>query len=169
MFPGPRLETSRTKDREQDPITLSLLDRLTTDSLQPHSGRGDRMRELKASLCRDLTGLLNTRRAEQDFDSAYEESANSILTFGIMDFTAFNLRNRIDQETVRLSIERSIRRFEPRLTNVSVTVEDTDPARPMLRFEISAVIRINSYSEDVRFNAALYRDSRRVSVSGGNA
>ena len=127
------------------------------------------MRELKASLCRDLTGLLNTRGAEQDFDSAYEQSANSILTFGIMDFTAFNLRNRIDQETVRLSIERSIRRFEPRLTNVSVTVEDTDPARPMLRFEISAVIRINSYSEDVRFNAALYRDSRRVSVSGGNA
>lgn len=169
MFPGPRLETNRTKDREQDPIALSLLDRLTTDSLQRRSGRGDRMRELKASLCRDLTGLLNTRRAEQDFDPAYEESANSILTFGIMDFTAFNLRNRIDQETVRLSIERSIRRFEPRLTNVSVTVEDTDPARPMLRFEISAVIRINSYSEDVRFDAALYRDSRRVSVSGGNA
>jgi type VI secretion system protein ImpF len=169
MFPGPRLETTRINDREQDPVALSLLDRLTSDSPQKRAARGDRMRELKASLCRDLTALLNTRRAEQDFDPAFEESANSILTFGIMDFTAFNLRNRIDQDTVRLSIERSIRRFEPRLSNVSVTVQDTDPVRPMLRFEISAVIRINGYSEDVCFDAALYRDSRRVSVSGGNA
>jgi type VI secretion system protein ImpF len=168
MFPGPRLENGRMKDREQD-LVASVLDRLRSDSPQTRAGRGDPMRELKASLCRDLTALLNTRRAEQDFDAAFEESANSILTFGIMDFTAFNLRNRIDQETVRLSIERSIRRFEPRLTNVSVTVEDTDPARPMLRFEISAVIRINGYSEDVYFDAALYRDSRRVSVSGGNS
>ena len=169
MFPGPRLESSRMNDREQDRVALPLLDRLMSDSPQTRAGRGDSMRDLKASLCRDLTALLNTRRAEQDFDPAFEESANSILTFGIMDFTAFNLRNRIDQEAVRLSIERSIRRFEPRLANVSVTVQDTDPVRPMLRFEISAVMRINGCSEDVYFDAALYRDSRRISVSGGNA
>src|ERR1700719_81349 len=122
-------------------VALSLLDRLT--DLAPDSKREarsspwDEMREFKASLCRDLTALLNTRRAEEDFPPAYVEATNSLLSFGVADFTSYNLKNSLEQERVRRSIERAIREFEPRLARVTVTLDEPDPARPVLHFPIA--------------------------------
>ena len=79
---------------------------------------GSACAKFKASLCRDLAALLNMRRAEEDFDRSYQEATNSLLTFGVADFTSLNLKNGIDQERVRRSMERAIRQFEPRLTRV---------------------------------------------------
>jgi type VI secretion system protein ImpF len=153
--------------------TLSILDRLT--DLEPNSKKErplnpwETLRELKASVCRDLAGLLNTRRAEEDFDPGYKEASNSLLTFGVVDFTSYNLKHTIEQERVRRSIERAIRLFEPRLSQVAVTLEEPDPLRPMLHFQIAAVLHTQSATEDVLFDATLNRDSRRVSVSGANS
>jgi len=151
-------------------IRLSVLDRLT--DLQPDSRNEgpltpwEEMREIKASLCRDLAALLNTRRAEADFNPEFEQATNSILTFGVKDFTSSNLKNRLDRDKVRLSIERAIRNFEPRLTRVAVTVEEADALKPVLRFEISALLRIDPGGQAVMFDAALHRDSRRIAVTG---
>ena len=151
---------------------LSLLDRLT--DLQPESkteppmSSWEEMREFKASLCRDLEAILNTRRAEEDFDPAYEEATNSLLTFGVADFTAYNVQNSIEQERVRLSIERAIRKFEPRLARVTVTMAEPDPLRPLLRFEIAALLQVNAAAEPVLFEVALHRDLRRMAVSGAD-
>lgn len=154
-------------------IGLSVLDRLT--DLQPDvsseapATAWEEMREIKASLCRDLSALLNTRRAEADFNAEFEQATNSILTFGVTDFTSFNLKNRLEQDRVRLSIERAIRQFEPRLTSVAVTVEEADPLRPALRFEISALLRIDPGGQAVLFDATLHRDSRRIAVTGADS
>jgi type VI secretion system protein ImpF len=129
----------------------------------------EQMRQYKAALCRDLTALLNTRRAEQDFDPVYEEAANSLLSFGINDFTAYNLKSGAEQELVRRSIERAIRQFEPRLAGVEVSLEEPDPVRPELRFQISALLRIEPAAEPVVFDATLRRESRRIAVSGGDS
>lgn len=94
-------------------MKLSFIDRLVVSG-KINSG-------IKAYLCRDLGDLLNTRRAEQDFDIAFEEASNSLLTFGIPDFTSYNLKNTADQEKIRISIERAIRQFEPRLARVKVS------------------------------------------------
>ncbi len=153
--------------------TLSLLDRLL--DFQPGSqaeaplSSWEQLREFKTSLCRDLSALLNTRRAEQDFDPAYEEATNSLLSFGITDFTSYNLKSGDEQEQVRRSIERAIRRFEPRLARVSVSIEEPDPLRPVLQFQIEALLRIGPAGEPVAFDVSLHRESRRVAVSGGNA
>jgi type VI secretion system protein ImpF len=153
-------------------VTLSILDRLT--DLEPDSKREARssnwenMRELKASLCRDLGFLLNTRRAEDDIDPRYEDACNSLLTFGVADFTSYNLKNGIEQERVRRSIERAIRLFEPRLTRVTVTTEPPDALRPVLRFQIAALLRIQPAAEGVVFDASLHRDSRRIAVTGAD-
>jgi len=127
------------------------------------------MREIKAGLCRDLSALLNTRRAEADFDPEFEQATNSILTFGVADFTSLNLKSRIEQDRVRLSIERAIRQFEPRLTRVAVTVEEADALRPVLRFEVSALLRIDPGGQAVLFDATLHRDSRRIAVTGADS
>ena len=150
-------------------ITLSILDRLT--DLEPDAAMERRphaweeMRDLKASLCRDLAALLNTRRAEQPFDPAYEEAVNSVLTYGVTDFTSYTLTNTVEQELVRRSIERAIRQFEPRLTRVNVSLEEPSAVKPMLRFQIEAVLRADA-REAVAFDLTLHRDSRRISVSG---
>lgn len=151
-------------------MALSLLERLT--DLEPDSkketqmGSWEEFRVFKAALCRDLAVLLNTRRAAEDFSPAYTEATRSLLTFGVVDFTAFNLKNLPEQERVRRSMERAIREFEPRLGRVTLTMEPPDPLTPILRFQISASLRTAAPGEDVLFDATLRRDSRRFAVSG---
>jgi type VI secretion system protein ImpF len=156
-----------SRENSQWGPTLSILDRLTEK--QTPASSWDEMREIKRSLCDDLAALLNTRRAEEDFDEQYEQAANSVLTYGVTDFTSYNLTNTIEQERLRRSIERAIRLFEPRLTRVNVILEEPDPLRPVLRFQIEAVLRTETPGEPVLFDAMLYRDSRRISVSGANS
>jgi len=69
---------------------------------------------------------------------------------------------------VRLSIERAVRQFEPRLAHVTVSMDEPDPVRPVLRFHIEAVLRTDSYGEAVLFDVRLSRDSRGIAVSGGD-
>jgi type VI secretion system protein ImpF len=145
---------------------LSILDRLT--ETQPALNSWDEIRQLRASLCDDLTALLNTRRAEEDFDSSYQEAANSLLTFGVADFTSYNLTNAVEQERLRRSIERAIRQFEPRLTRVAVSLQEPNPLSPTLRFQIEALLRTGSPGEALLLDVTLQRDSRRVAVSGTN-
>src|SRR4051794_17518255 len=109
-------------------MPLSFLDRLINPELAKPEGNSrslEYMRQLKESVCRDLTALLNTRRTE-DFDSSFEESTKSLLTFGVTDFTSFTLTSETDQERVRYSVERAIHQFEPRLTRLTVTLEQAD-------------------------------------------
>jgi len=160
-------------DQHRPAITLSLVDRLLDQ--EPDSqvdvpvSSWEQFREYKAALCRDLSALLNTRRAEKDFDPLYEESTNSLLSFGITDFTSYNLKSSDEQEQVRRSMERAIRLFEPRLARVSVSVEETDQVRPVLQFNIDAVLRIGEREEPLMLDVSLQRDSRRIAVTGGGA
>src|ERR1035437_871931 len=159
--------------QHQADINWSLLDRLL--DLQPESqaeapvSSWEQLREFKTSLCRDLSALLNTRRAEQVFDPAYEEATNSLLSFGIADFTSYNLKSGVEQDQVRRSIERAVRQFEPRLARVTVSIEEPDPLRPVLQFQIAAMLRIEPASESVVFDVTLQRESRRMAVSGGDS
>jgi type VI secretion system protein ImpF len=160
-------------DDNQAGVVLSLLDRLTDldpdSKREARSSRWDEMRGFKVSLCRDMAALLNTRRAEEDFPPGYEEATNSLLSFGVADFTSYDLKNGDDQERVRRSIERAVRQFEPRLTRVTVSIEEPDPLRPVLQFQIAAMMRIEPAAESVLFDVTLQRESRRMAVSGGDS
>jgi len=157
----------------QTGVVPSLLDRLI--DLDPESKREvqrsswEAERELKVSLCRDLTAILNTRRAEEDFPPGYEEATNSLLSFGVSDFTSYDLKNGIEQERVRRSIERAVRQFEPRLARVTVSIEEPDPLKPVLQFQIAALLRIEPAAGPVVFDVTLQRESRRIAVSGGSS
>jgi type VI secretion system protein ImpF len=152
---------------------LSLVDRLM--DLDPDTRREVRtdpweeMRQFKAALCRDLAALLNTRRAEEDFPPRFEEATNSLLSFGVADFTSYDLKNGMEQERLRRSIERAVRQFEPRLASVRVSVEEPDPLKPVLQFQIEAVLRMDASGEPVIFDVRLQRESRRIAVSGGGS
>ena len=147
-------------------MPLSLLDRLADPRPDPHPQSLEYRRRVEAALCRDLTALLNTRRSEDHMDPAFEEASNSLLTFGVADFTSFNLTSEIDQERVRTSIERAIRRFEPRLTGVRVSLEQAEASNLILHLQIEATLRQDSRREPISLGMALHRDGRRILVSG---
>lgn len=154
-------------------ITLSLVDRLfdhePDSQVEAPVSSWEQVREFKAALCRDLAALLNTRRADRDFDPSYEESTNSLLSFGITDFTSYNLKSSDGQEQVRRSMERAIRLFEPRLARVSVSIEAAEQVRSVLQFNVDAVMRIGERDETLMLDVSLQRDSRRIAVTGGDA
>jgi type VI secretion system protein ImpF len=154
----------------QTELPPSLLDRLI--DLEPESphekpaGPSELMRDFRSGLCRDLTALLNTKRAADVIDRGYEEATKSLLTFGIVDFTGYNLLKTPDQNLLCRSIERAIRQFEPRFERVEVSIEETGSRRPIVRLEIAAVLRTET-GQAIVFNTTVHRDSRRIAVSGG--
>ena len=148
-----------------------LLDRLTDDDPEntrdPAVSVWQQQRELEDALARDIGALLNTRRKDEPFDPALEHVLNSVLMYGIPDFTAYNLTNGAEQELVRRSIERALRLFEPRMTRVSVTLDEPDPLRPILRYRVDFVLRVGGELEPGTCEIALQRDTRRMAVTTG--
>src|SRR5215471_10145720 len=98
-------------------MKLSILDRIIgTDpalnrskKLQTHHVAS--LRDLEETLHRDLTFVLNTRRAEDPIPPEFTEAAHSLLVFGLPDFIGCNALDRAEQERIRREIENAIRIF----------------------------------------------------------
>src|ERR1700735_1653513 len=95
-------------------VKLSLLDRLWDDDPDAKSERApsrhQSIRMLKASVLRDMSALLNTKRRETEVSAEFVELRQSLLTFGLPDFTALSLRNPVEQNRLRREVESTIRR-----------------------------------------------------------
>ena len=123
----------------------SLLDRLTDEeprkTKESRERRAISLRELRASVLRDLSWLLNTANFEQSGNlQGSPEVATSVLNFGIPDITG-----RTSSSLVTSHIERAVReaiqKFEPRLIPESVKVqvmldgEEMNPNALQMRIE----------------------------------
>ncbi|MBV9504960.1 MAG: type VI secretion system baseplate subunit TssE [Acidobacteriia bacterium] len=158
-------------------VVPSLLDRLTDYAPASHTenplNRSQALRALKASLWRDLTTLLNTKRREEELPEGFPETNQSLLTYGLPDFLSYSLRSIYDQQKLRRAIETTIRKFEPRLEKVSVALvnakgeprdpSDTDSA---LHFRVDALLRIDPAPEPVSFETLLQPDIGHFVVLG---
>lgn len=151
-------------------ITLSLLDRLTDHAMGSRQDspldRRKAKEALKASLWRDLTYLLNTRRREEEVPEEFNEANQSLLTYGLPDFSRYSLKNPGDLSRLRRAIEGAIRRFEPRLENVKVTFEEPEETAPALHFRVDGLLRIDPAPEPVSFETLLQPDSGQILVVG---
>ena len=146
-------------------VVASLFDRLTDE--EPRNSREvppperDQREHYKASVARDLTSLLNTRRSESDIPEEFEHTQESVAAYGLQDFSTAPM----DREAIRRAVERTIRRFEPRLTRVQVTIIETRDFA--FSFRISGVLRIEVTAESVVYDAELPIESRRFKVIAG--
>ena len=103
-------------------LQASLLDRL----IDPESdGTGSRpgctVEQIIDSVRRDLEDLLNTHRTLLAIPDEYKETENSILSFGLPDFSSFQSSKADVGSRVAERIEQAIARHEPRLRNVRAT------------------------------------------------
>jgi type VI secretion system protein ImpF len=150
------------------PVITSVFDRLT-DS--PQSGvigsvRPGTLGSLRQAVLRDLEHLLNTRREEELIPAEYRESAASLLNYGLPDLSVYSLKKAAEQHRLRRSIETALHLFEPRLGNVSVTLEGWDDAKPVLHFRVDAVLRVEPAPEPVVFDTEFSLESGKFTLKG---
>lgn len=158
----------------QDPdfaVTISILDRLIDfqpdTSADPPSNRSQSVRQLKASLHRDLEWLLNTRRNPDEAPETYQELSRSLYNYGLPDVTSMGLNSPRDRQRLMRLIEQTIGIFEPRLLGPRVRAVDSAGSGPrILRFQIEALLKMDPAPEQVLFDTVLQLGTGEYQVKG---
>ena len=154
---------------EEIRINLSVLDRLVDFDpelkTEPPPSRSKALRQVKQALKRDLEWLLNTRRVLEVPDEL-PLLADSILAYGLPDFSNFSVKSAGDQHDLTLALEATLKRFEPRLEDVVVSVASTSVLERAFRFKIEARLRIDPVPEPISFDTTLQIGSGNFAVKG---
>jgi type VI secretion system protein ImpF len=148
----------------------SILDRLLDlepdVSREPVQLRLQDVRQVKAAVIRDLENLLNTKRPYGDPPDGFRNLRDSLFVYGLRDFTALNPKATAVRQQLRLEIERTVSRFEPRLRSVVVHLEAEGENERALRFRISAMLVVEPLSEPVTFDTVLDVNRAQFKVAG---
>jgi len=121
---------------------------------------------VKRSLLRDLQWILNTRQISEPIGEPYELLSESFINFGLPDITALSADSAETPARLRRYIEDAIEAFEPRLTDVRVTLSDRGGSRDRrVQFLIEAELQMDPDPERVEFDTVLEVSSGKFSVS----
>jgi type VI secretion system protein ImpF len=157
--------------RDNQLLVPSVLDRLLDDdpgvSREPARGRAQALRELKQAVRRDLENLLNTRHSYLSWAPALKELNQSLLNYGLSDFTAAGFGSAKDREEFCRKLQGVLRHYEPRFKNVTVRLLDNaTPLDRTLRFRIDALLRVDPAPEPIVFDSMLDPSSSTFIVKG---
>ncbi|MDB4742843.1 type VI secretion system baseplate subunit TssE [Planctomicrobium sp.] len=123
------------------------------------------LRNIQISVRRDIEDLLNTRYRCAEWPPQFNGLEDSLVNYGLPDFTAAGLNIVNDNELLTRSIEDAIRRFEPRLSNVKVErVRGEDAIDRTFRFRILGTLKLESVEQDIRFDSSLETISGQIEV-----
>jgi type VI secretion system protein ImpF len=138
-------------------VQLPLLNRLIDDApdrdRDPPMAAAEAMQHLRQSVRQELEALLNARRRWKSPPREMTELIASPLCYGIPDFAAGVFNNQGERDRLRLEIEATIRRFEPRFLSVRVhLIDDDQRLDASLRLRIEAVLHADPAPEQVTFD-----------------
>jgi type VI secretion system protein ImpF len=157
----------RTDDEVR--INLSVLDRLVDFDpevkAEPPASRSKALRQVKQALKRDLEWLFNTRRVFEVPEELMLLS-NSLLAYGLPDFSNVSVKNPGDRHDLTLALETTLKRFEPRLEDIVVSVANASALERAFRFKIEARLRIDPVPEPISFDTTLQLGSGNFAVKG---
>jgi type VI secretion system protein ImpF len=168
-----RLGRDRGGEQRQRP-QLPLLDRLIDDAPDVERDTSISLAEaaalLRRSVRRDIEALLNARRRWRSWPEGYDQLAVSPVGYGITDFAAGAFNDPGERDRLRLQIERTIQRFEPRLAQVHVVLIDGDNTLdPTLRLRIEALLRVDPAPEPITFDTLVDPATSEVQVKPNTA
>ena len=150
------------------PVQLSLIDRLLADGPAADQSHRQHQRELRAAVGRDIEALLNTRQRSLSPPAGLAELEVSLVNYGIPDFTGMNLASEDYREQFRRSVETVLSRYEPRFKRVSVILLDNaDTLDRTLRFRIDALMYARPEPEPLVFDSELEASSNTFTVRAG--
>jgi type VI secretion system protein ImpF len=154
---------------EEIRINLSVLDRLVDFDpelkTEPPQSRSKALRQVKQALKRDLEWLLNTRNVLEVPDEL-PLLADSMLAYGLPDFSNLSVKSAGDQHDLTLALEATLKRFEPRLEDIVVSVANASVLERAFRFKIEARLRIDPVPEPISFDTTLQLGSGNFAVKG---
>jgi type VI secretion system protein ImpF len=163
---GPEGGALTRPGRAQLPLLDRLIDADPAESADRPVTASAAMRALRASVCNDLEELLNTRRRWQTWDPHLAELERSLVAFGLPDFAAGAFNDARHREGLRLLVEGCIRRFEPRIASLRVTLlETTDQLSATLRLRVEALLRAEPSPEPITFDTLVDLVSKNVTIS----
>lgn len=137
-------------------LQSSVLDRLVDH--EPHvkretdAGRRFSRMDIRQALIRDLENLFNTRQTFEVPEEGFPEVISSVYGYGLRDFSSENPKSPFVRRRLRQEIEETIARFEPRLKNVTVRLDDPDEAYRTFSFRITGILEVEPISEPVVFD-----------------
>ncbi len=146
-------------------FVLSVLDRLI--DRDPHelveearAGIVGSLEAIKDSVRENLMWLLNSRRSLVDLPPGRQHLQQSLFAYGLPDFVHVSMETVNEREALRTAIESAIRRYEPRLSRVVVSLPELEPAGQSLRFQVEAMLNLKPAPEAVTFDSVLLLPSR---------
>jgi type VI secretion system protein ImpF len=149
-------------------VVPSFLDRLIDlepkNQRDPPASRSETVRDFRLAVQRDLDDLLNSRNTFADLSPDFAEAGQSVLTYGLPDFSAFAIANARDQNRLRQVIETTIRTFEPRLTGITVTLTPSIPGDRTMRLHVDARLVIDPTPEPIGFDIVMPLHASKLEV-----
>lgn len=126
-----------------------LLERIRTTKREPKRRGSDNQRRCIESVLLHLQRILNTRQGNVPIAADY----------GVPDFLAFLQTYPESVGTIEHNIKNAIDKFEPRLTEVSVTYIPDDEESLSLRFQIVASLTMEG-GRKIFFDTVVDTDGR---------
>ena len=152
-------------------VKQSLLDRLCSTPTEPGSpyraesvARTASYRQFREGVKRDIEWLLNTRQISDPRVQELPGVAVSVYNYGLPDITSIGLHSSRDRDRLLKTLETTIRIFEPRISDVRVTLEPALTDARTLRFRIDGILRADPAPEPVTFNTILEISSGQYEV-----
>lgn len=146
---------SRTPDLALRP---SVLDRLLGEA-GPAGGGVDpagSVASTRAAVMRDLEWLLNTRRIYTGPGEGRPELERSVYRYGLADITSLGRDSSSASHELARDLSESIRFFEPRLSQVRVSIRDPEESGSrVVRFVVEAMLDIDPEPMPISFDTRL--------------
>lgn len=140
-------------------VLPSFWDRLQQGGVSHLRERTVSVEDFERAVLRDVEMLLNERRpADRDLPDSLRAT---ILAFGLRELTSFDLSSTSGAEDLALAIEEAIRKFEPRLDNISVAVASQGDRGT---FRIRADIIVKPAVERLQFQAVVKPDASKLKL-----
>jgi type VI secretion system protein ImpF len=153
--------------RINDPISLSLLDRLMDEGRQESIGSLRPIDQLRMAVRRDIEWLLNSRQPAEGVPEGLTELRRSVYNYGLPDITSLNLSSPEGRAALVRSIETALHLFEPRLANIRVSLHSVSGEKsPQVRFTVEGVLRVDPAPQPVAFDTLLEVTSGEYKVQG---
>ncbi len=149
----------------------SLLDRLIDlaprEPIDAPSSRKESVAMHRATVLRDVEWLLNARRTIVPIPDSLPELQTSVFAYGLPDLSSI----AADSPEARIGLSRQVKRvieqFEPRLTDVRVSLAEIGDVQRQLHFTVEALLLMEPDAERVVFDTVMELSSGDFSVSSG--
>ena len=129
-------------------IKFSLLDRLTNsvpEKFDSHSfSKQETINYLLQKVEENIEAVLYSKCYYQSIPSAFTELEDSILKYGVDDFSSYSSFSENDIRKIRISLEKTLTLCEPRLHNLTLISQNTN--------SIIFTVKANLYLDDVWHN-----------------